>query len=138
MSHLVDSFEMLLNHLRLIVLTVKIDFKVENLCSLKIFHFFQIDTITQSLFLFEMAPRNTSFNQKWLEKYPWIKTVANNDSLAFCKYCKKSFSISTRGENRVIEHANSSKHKTVTQGMHRFIRKFPFLLFYFKVFVNAL
>lgn len=72
-----------------------------------------------------MAPRKTTFNSKWLKNYPWIQSVENDNSKAFCKLCKKVFSISTKGEASIKEHADGIKHKDAKRPIHRFfIRKY--------------
>lgn len=58
-----------------------------------------------------MAPRFTSFNPNWKRNYLWIDAVSGDKYRAFCKYCKKSFSIAAKGEGCIKEHANTDKHK---------------------------
>lgn len=55
--------------------------------------------------------RKTNFNQKWIEKFSWLKSVESDDSKAFCKLCKSTFSIATKGEAAIREHAVGAKHK---------------------------
>lgn len=57
--------------------------------------------------------RKTSFNSDWIQKYQWLKSVENDDSRAFCKWCKSVFSISNKGEGAVKEHAGGTKHKAM-------------------------
>lgn len=58
-----------------------------------------------------MAPRKTTFNSKWNEIYPWMNAVSKDDISAYCKYCKRIFSIPGKGEGCVRENAQSAKHK---------------------------
>lgn len=76
-----------------------------------------------------MAPRQTSFNEKWMTKYSWINSVPDDKSKAYCKLCKRIFSISIKGEGNVKEHAEGIKHKNAEKGIHRFFRKFLSILF---------
>lgn len=79
-----------------------------------------------------MAPRQTNFNSKWLEVYSWINSVPDDRSKAYCKLCKNFFSISSKGEGNIKEHAEGTKHKSAEKGVHRFFRKFLFISFYLK------
>lgn len=73
-----------------------------------------------------MAPRQTHFNPKWIEIYKWIKAVDDDRTKAFCKLCNKAFSIASKGEGSIKEHAEGVKHKeaqkstTSTQSLHSF------------------
>lgn len=58
-----------------------------------------------------MAPRATKFNKKWTELYSWLSSVDDDSSKAYCKLCKKTFSIASKGEGAVKEHADGTKHK---------------------------
>lgn len=76
-----------------------------------------------------MAPRQTSFNLKWIKKYLWLSSVDGDSSKAFCKLCQKSFSISSKGEAAIKEHGDGAKHKeaekskTFTQPLNRFFSR---------------
>lgn len=76
-----------------------------------------------------MAPRKTSFNIKWKNIYPWIDSVSDDNFKAFCKLCKKTFSISSKGEGCIKEHSEGAKHKdaakstTSSQSLHRFFSR---------------
>lgn len=78
-----------------------------------------------------MAPRQTSFNSKWLKIYSWINSVPDDSSKAYCKMCKSSFSIANKGEGNIKEHAERSKHKIAEKGVDRFFRKSPFIFLCF-------
>lgn len=58
-----------------------------------------------------MAPRRTLFNIKWKDIYPWINSVPDEEYKAYCKHCKKVFSVAGKGEGCVKEHADTAKHK---------------------------
>lgn len=58
-----------------------------------------------------MPSRNTAFNPKWKESYPWVNSVPKENYKAYCKLCKKKFSVAAKGESCLKEHANSNKHK---------------------------
>lgn len=70
-----------------------------------------------------MAPRQSTFNSKWLKIHSWINAVPDDSSKAYCKLCKTIFSISTKGEGNVKQHAEGLKHKNAEKGLHRFFRK---------------
>lgn len=76
-----------------------------------------------------MGPRKTVFNSNWLKVYSWISSVDGNDSKAFCKICKKAFSISSRGVASIKEHSEGDKHKsaekstTLAQPLQRFFTR---------------
>lgn len=61
----------------------------------------------------EHKKRKNSFNHNWIEKYSWLKNVESDDSKAFCKLCKSVFSIASKGESAVKDHANGLKHQNV-------------------------
>ena len=66
-----------------------------------------------------MAPRKTSFNQKWKQSYPWINSVPKENFKAYCKLCQKIFSVAAKGEGCVTEHAESTKHKEAERAAGR-------------------
>lgn len=82
-----------------------------------------------------MTPRLTKFQPKWLTTYSWISSVNGDIFKAYFKLCKKSFSISSKGEASIREHAQGTKHIDVAnatknvQSLDRFFgRKFKFNL----------
>lgn len=66
-----------------------------------------------------MPPRNTAFNPKWKEIYPWVNSVPKENYKAYCKLCKKIFSVAAKGEGCLKEHANSDKHKELDRSAVR-------------------
>lgn len=58
-----------------------------------------------------MANRKTSYNDNWNKTYSWISPVEKDKYSANCVLCKKSFSISGRGESAVKDHADTEIHK---------------------------
>lgn len=80
-----------------------------------------------------MGPRKTAFNSEWKNRYPWINSVPKDNYTAYCKLCKKIFSIAGKGEGSVKEHAEGDNHKKIeraaanSQNLRRFFhRKFQF------------
>lgn len=73
-----------------------------------------------------MAPRQTKFNNKWLKSYLWLDSVDGDEYSAYCKLCKKSISVSNKGEMAITDHANGAKHQRLenptqnTPTLHRF------------------
>lgn len=58
-----------------------------------------------------MAPKKkTNFSKSWEEKYGWVQEVADSKNDAWCKICKKMFSLSNMGEYALISHMQSKKH----------------------------
>lgn len=76
-----------------------------------------------------MAPRNTAFNPKWKKSYSWINSVDGDEFKAYCKLCKKVFSIAHKGEASIKEHAEGAKHKqfekstSSAQSLHHFFAR---------------
>lgn len=58
-----------------------------------------------------MPNYKTSFNSKWCEKFPWAKNCAQDKTKASCKLCNITFSVATRGEGALSQHASGIKHK---------------------------
>lgn len=58
-----------------------------------------------------MPDRKTKFNEKWKETYPWVDSVANDVHKVYCKLCKSSFSIATKGQGRLTEHIATDEHR---------------------------
>lgn len=87
-----------------------------------------------------MAPRKTTFNNEWLKKYPWLNSVPRDHSSAFCKLCKKIFSVSGKGEGSVKEHADGDTHRRnerAASTSHNLQRFFPrMFLFVFSGLMN--
>lgn len=65
-----------------------------------------------------MAPWRTVFNIKWKNVYPWLNSVPNDEFKAYCKLCKRIFSISGKGEGCVKEHASGSSPNERAQPQH--------------------
>lgn len=76
-----------------------------------------------------MAPRRTVFNIKWKNVYPWLNSVPNDEFKAYCKLCKRIFSISGKGEGCVKEHALGEAHRNAegavanTRSLHHFFTR---------------
>lgn len=76
-----------------------------------------------------MAPRITKYNPKWQKKFSWLNSVDGDDTKAYCKVCKKSFSIAHKGESSIKEHAEGAKHKETekmqssAQSLHSFFAR---------------
>ena len=61
-----------------------------------------------------MPTKQTYFQKTWLDKpeyKEWLSEVDDN-KLAFCKVCKKSFKLSNMAEDAIKSHAGSDRHKT--------------------------
>ena len=61
-----------------------------------------------------MPTKQTYFQKTWLDKpeyKEWLSEVDDN-KLAFCKVCKKSFKLSNMAEDTIKSHAGSDRHKT--------------------------
>lgn len=79
-----------------------------------------------------MPRATTSFKNnydKWKTKYSFLGPVEGDDSRAYCEFCKKSFSIATKGEISITEHEKGVKHaeaaKSSASNLHRyFARKY--------------
>lgn len=59
-------------------------------------------------------PRNTVYNKCWEQTYNWIAPVIEDETLAFCKLCSKTFRINNSGIQQVKQHAGSVKHSKKT------------------------
>lgn len=58
-----------------------------------------------------MAPAKKSVFQKlWEDKYGWVQEDSTSKNHAWCKVCKKQFSLSNMGIQAIISHAASKKH----------------------------
>lgn len=51
------------------------------------------------------------YNNSWNKIYPWINSVPRDNFSAYCTLCKKSFSVSARGESAVKDHAKTELHQ---------------------------
>lgn len=71
-----------------------------------------------------MAPRLTKFNYKWKNIYAWIDSMPEDNHRAYCKLCKRDFSIGVRGENKVKEHQASRDHQTALEKSKSSMRRF--------------
>lgn len=66
-----------------------------------------------------MPVRGTKFSISWLEKSDkngviirdWCEQCTDDPSCAFCKVCKKKFSIANMGFAQIQSHSSGSKHK---------------------------
>ena len=56
------------------------------------------------------SKRKTKYNKLWESEFLWIQSCKGDEHLAFCKLCKKSFSISGSGIAQVRSHTNSKLH----------------------------
>lgn len=75
--------------------------------------------------------RKTAFNPAWKNTYSWINAVPGDDHSAFCKVCKKIFSVAAKGQGNIKEHAETEIHKKNEQTslshhklQHYFSRKY--------------
>lgn len=53
-----------------------------------------------------MAKRFTKYNSGWENNFKWIKSVKNDDSMARCEFCVKSFRIDNAGIAQVSKTLN--------------------------------
>lgn len=59
-----------------------------------------------------MAPtKKTYYVKTWPEKYFWVGAATGSENYATCNICPKTFSLSNMGENALISHAKSKRHK---------------------------
>lgn len=57
-----------------------------------------------------MAKRPTRFNPDWKNEFSWVDSVPGDIYRAYCKLCKKSFSIAGQGYTKVKDHIKNLKH----------------------------
>lgn len=53
------------------------------------------------------------FNEAWLAKYSWLKSVVDDPNSAFCKLCNTQFKVDSKGETSLTRHADGEKHKSL-------------------------
>lgn len=71
-----------------------------------------------------MAPRLKKFNYKWKIIYAWIDSMPEDIHRAYCKVCKRDFSIGGRGENKVKDHQASRDHQIALENSKSSMRRF--------------
>ena len=57
-----------------------------------------------------MSERKTNYSSDWEKRYTWIKNVKKDASLAFSKWCDRTFWIDGGGISQVISHARGQLH----------------------------
>lgn len=56
--------------------------------------------------------RCNHFNDKWLNEFDWLQRVdKSQSSLAYCKICRKQFSVENKGYTSLTQHSASKNHK---------------------------
>uniref|UniRef100_A0A915IDS2 BED-type domain-containing protein n=1 Tax=Romanomermis culicivorax TaxID=13658 RepID=A0A915IDS2_ROMCU len=56
---------------------------------------------------FQSSWINPDLHKKWAE---WLRAVPNDKHSAYCKLCKKSFSLSNMGRQAIVSHSTLTKH----------------------------
>lgn len=57
--------------------------------------------------------RLTKYSTNWENDYNWLCIAESNEYKAFCRLCKKEFSISHGGLNDVVKHSKTSTHSKI-------------------------
>ena len=63
----------------------------------------------------EKAKYKSHFQEAWLsepEYIKWFKKKKNDNTLAFCTACLKSFSVAAHGKKILVLHASRELHKS--------------------------
>lgn len=53
-----------------------------------------------------MAKRLTKYNSNWENHFKWLKPMKNDELMAFCQFCVKSFRIDNAGIAQVSKTMN--------------------------------
>ncbi|XP_047990547.1 uncharacterized protein LOC125229685 [Leguminivora glycinivorella] len=66
--------------------------------------------------------KKTTFNCEWQlnDKFkPWLEPVKNDHFSAYCKLCKKSFTLSNMGEQALSSHMKGKKHNILLSNQNK-------------------
>lgn len=75
-----------------------------------------------------MGKQRSQFCKSWIRKGEynnWLDEASNDTNAAYCKLCKKSFSLSNMGKAALDSHMRSSLHITVVREIEKTLKQQP-------------
>ena len=65
-----------------------------------------------------MSERQIKYNSLWEKDHSWLQKCKNNKFSAYCKICKKTFSVNGGGIYLVKQHEKTKTHISRTEELY--------------------